>query len=488
MSLHVRHRAARRFPAPPPARRDQPTVGTALVTLRALWSLFVVAAVAVLALLAIPHHENLIARHAPSLGSSPSDTSATTTLDSLQAQDVADDPSREQGNAQLLDAIVQLTASWTTEDDQNTVLDSLIEASAEHGMRRVLGILETEAPVELYCEFVIASRPADKSAARYLLRMLHERAQSEATILQALSVLDCDADVAAELIRALDGTEHRAVVLDALRGFGALASGAATQLVALSHDDTWHRDAIETLLAVDPPGAVPVLLQSLQSDASSERLWGADCIARVGPAASSAVPRLAVLLSDPIPEVRAQAAFSLWLLGDVGRCAMPQLIDATKDVDADVRRNALQALEVMRAETSDALSAMAVALLREEDSYFAARALVASVHACVAEGAAVLRGMADERAKVRVNCAGVYWHLTGYAGVVLPVFRCCLQNHEMEVRIAAAEYLGRMGAEARDAIPMLEQRLNAAQCEAERDTVERAIAAIASCSHNDPAK
>ena len=90
--------------------------------------------------------------------------------------------------------------------------------------------------------------------------------------------------------------------------------------------------------------AVPALVADLQSDDAGRRWRAARTLGRIGPGAAAAVPDLATALEDPNEGVRFRAARALGRIGPEARPAAAALQRATGDPDAGVRREAEGAL------------------------------------------------------------------------------------------------------------------------------------------------
>jgi HEAT repeat protein len=95
-----------------------------------------------------------------------------------------------------------------------------------------------------------------------------------------------------------------------------------------------------------------------------ERLFAAQRLGSMG--ATDAVPALAAALTDKLPAVRAAAAASLWELGEASREAMPALKEALTDPDGAVLINVAGALRKLDVVTTDLLPAYQRAL-RDRD-------------------------------------------------------------------------------------------------------------------------
>lgn len=96
------------------------------------------------------------------------------------------------------------------------------------------------------------------------------------------------------------------------------------------------------LLAIEAAPAVPGLIELLGSPAADIRAQAAHCLSSVGPLASSAIPRLKLLASDPDPLCRQRSIHALVLLETDEEQLISLFIGALADTSSEVRQTALQ--------------------------------------------------------------------------------------------------------------------------------------------------
>jgi HEAT repeat protein len=168
---------------------------------------------------------------------------------------------------------------------------------------------------------------------------------------QALSALKLTAEDIPGLERALqsDDVYVRAFAAWRLGNFRAEASEAAPALAAALERPKTHVAVSAALARVGPAAteAVPALVAELSSDDSGRRWRAARTLGRIGPGAMAAVPNLVEALDDPNEGVRFRAARALGQIGPEARSAAAALQQATGDPDAGVRREARKALDLL---------------------------------------------------------------------------------------------------------------------------------------------
>lgn len=142
-----------------------------------------------------------------------------------------------------------------------------------------------------------------------------------------------------------------------LPDFGSPPKPDAAQITK-ARDQLWPAGA---------PPLVPTSSPMLTTPLSRE--WGVretaiDALARIGPAA---IPSLIVALEDPNADVRDRAAQSLARMGPPAKEAVPMLIAALEDPDWSVRRSAARALGQIGPEAAPAVPAL-MRLMRSPDA------------------------------------------------------------------------------------------------------------------------
>ena len=129
---------------------------------------------------------------------------------------------------------------------------------------------------------------------------------------------------------------------------------ALDELVRQSKDlnPNMRYSALEQLGNLGPKAetktVVPTLIEGLSDKDANVRLVAAYALAKVGPAAASAVTPLAKRLSDPDKQVRLAAAYALPALGDAAQSSLPQLEQRARDPDPEVRTQAARSAKSIR--------------------------------------------------------------------------------------------------------------------------------------------
>jgi HEAT repeat protein len=210
-------------------------------------------------------------------------------------------------------------------------------------------------------------------------------------------------------------------------------------------------------------------------------------ISLIGPEARSAVPELLAFLKDPDKLLRCSAAGALGKLRADLKTVVPALVEALKDKESDVRYCAAVAIEDIGTEARDAVPALIKALKDPDDSVRSAAIgaiegigeaaaeatpLLVDMIKAGAEGEGLLAARAlgkmggravgpllealakeAETDEVRVRLVGALGRIGKPAVQDLAKI---LSAPEAKVRQAAAMALGRIGPDARDALPALE--------------------------------
>jgi len=237
-------------------------------------------------------------------------------------------------------------------------------------------------------------------------------------------------------------------------------------------------------------------------------------LGRYGKVAKGAVPPLMLALKDADPTVRAAVADALGRIGDYARAAAGELLPLLKDSEKSVRLAAIFALGRIDPDDKEPVSTALVALLKGEtdeelrkevvlalsflgdtspnvvtalaglltDKKSELRMQVAlglgkfgpAVKHAEAELLAVAK--ADSEKQVRISAVRTLCSGLGAEAVRLipPLSERLKDDADFEVRVAIAEELGAMGADAKSAIPALRK----AQGDAQIRVREAAAAAV----------
>ena len=179
-------------------------------------------------------------------------------------------------------------------------------------------------------------------------------------------------------------------------------------------------------------------------------------------------PILISLLKDPDRNVRVRVLKALGTLGGQAHQVMPVLRaalkeTALKDDDESVRRHAAHALLQVGPEPDSEVAGLTDSLQNELE--------VLRFHAAVALGELgpdgrpalsplIHAALWDEDPAVRVEAAVALWKIDRNKGpLVIPALVKALANDNELICWIAADYLGQIGPEAREAVPALRQAL-----------------------------
>jgi len=367
-----------------------------------------------------------------------------------------------------------------------------------------LGSSDPEARAAAARGLALSGNEAAVAVPQLVEALRDENADVRRAVIEALMSIGRPADVAAKpLAQALGRDTHpdvRRAAQRALERMGSRASAAVPELVdALAAEDPAVRRAVIGVI-----GAVGVRTQAVErslarvlvaDDEPRVRSAARDALSTLGRPLASLAPELVAALDDPEPRVRRNASSWLAQLDAPPAGAVTKLVDiVARDDDADVRDAAGDALkaygpegganaalvEVLASAASDArekaaevlgaiggagdreLVALAKSSLRDEDlavrlASRGALVKLARTQAGVMDELMALGQRADIDADVRAGCVDAVGRLSEAAAPVVPQLIGSLREGPEVVREAAARALGRVGADAAEAIPALKQ-------------------------------
>lgn len=171
------------------------------------------------------------------------------------------------------------------------------------------------------------------------------------------------------------------------------------------------------------------LVDQLEDSDEDKRRKAADEIAKRGTAAKGAVPKLSEALRDRSPAVREHAAKALAAIGVGAKAAVPSLVEALKDTEFEVRMAAVQAIGGIGAEAKSAIPALAE--VAKSDKWFG----------CQCEAVETLVQMGAD------------------PSVTLPILMRCLDDKCIGTPATIATATGLLGKDAKDAVPLLKNRM-----------------------------
>jgi HEAT repeat protein len=212
----------------------------------------------------------------------------------------------------------------------------------------------------------------------------------------------------------------------------------------------------------DAAPAVANLAEALRDKDADVRMAAAEALGRVGQRAAPAVERLSEALKDDNRFTRSFAAFALGRIGAQAKPVVPKLAEALlTDKQPEVRRTVAEALGKIGADAKDGVAALAQVLGDEnvnDDVRRAAAVALGQIGVEAREALPTLRN-ACQRTKERDKFVRSHAiHALGKFGKEeVATLVECLKDDVAEVRLAAIAELNRLGKEAKDAIPALEE-------------------------------
>ena len=275
----------------------------------------------------------------------------------------------------------------------------------------------------------------------------------------------------------IDEQEVRATAIKALAQLASYADEAvpwpAEKLVQLLRDNSRRvrEAAVYALkdLAANVDEVVPGLVRLLRDGeaGSRARASSADSLGRLGGLAREAVPVLVEVISGDESEVRSAAVNALRNLGEHAREAVPELVKLLHHRESYVRDSALRAIGEL-GEYADGAIPELVRLMshgkwhvREsaaEALEYLAGHVTAGAAGLVTELVRLMRDRASQQS-VRVAAAKFLGGLGAYAKEAVPDLVLLIEGWNWRLQAAAAESLGRLGEHAREVVPDLAKRL-----------------------------
>jgi HEAT repeat protein len=134
--------------------------------------------------------------------------------------------------------------------------------------------------------------------------------------------------------------DFREEVAKNLRWFGPAARPAIPKLLTMAgpgKEPSEHCEAVRTLGAVDPEGALRVFLEELEGPDAKARAAAAESLGWLEHAGGPAVPALIKHLHDPDNTVRRAAALALGDIGQEPDLVVPALLDTLEGEDLRLR-------------------------------------------------------------------------------------------------------------------------------------------------------
>jgi len=182
------------------------------------------------------------------------------------------------------------------------------------------------------------------------------------------------------------------------------------------------------------------------------RSSAAEALAKIGFTTEETVPALIDTLEDEDESVRSRAAEALGKIGPTAKEAVPTLIDALQDQDESVRSRAAEALGEIGPTAKEAVPALIEALQDEYVRYHAALAL-----AKIGENLQDAMPVVIDNLKTHIGCnhESISEDLGKIGKNAVPALIAVLKDKDWSVRWVAARALGKISADAKEAVPEL---------------------------------
>lgn len=224
----------------------------------------------------------------------------------------------------------------------------------------------------------------------------------------------------------------------------------------MDEDESVRLSAAVQLIGTDPSltqQIISILIAALSTQTDYELSY---LFKEIG---KEAVPSLIQALQHPNSEVRSSAASALKEIGKDAQPAVPSLIAALKDKDRYVRFYAAYALAAIGTDTKDTVPAL-VSSLRDWGEADINEAILSLQRIGKKAVPGLIIALVDRNANVRYGAASALDRIGEEAkAAVLPLSKA-LKDKESKVRYAAARALAEMGDEPKEVIPSLIEALN----------------------------
>jgi HEAT repeat protein len=240
----------------------------------------------------------------------------------------------------------------------------------------------------------------------------------------------------------------------ALKEIGSDAKVAVPELVVLlDRPERYVRlNALTALGGISPNDAVPGLIVAFKDPDKSIRLNALISLQEIGKEARAAIPEVLLALKDPDPVIRKISANALYyLLGNSDKDVLPDLIAALKSSDDQVSFYISASFEAFG---KDAVPSL-ISVLKDSEQKNYVRESAASALQRIGKDAkeaipSLINALKDQN--VRNNASEA---LVSIGKESVPALIIALKNTDVNVAVTAASTLGRIGKDAKEAIPSL---------------------------------
>jgi HEAT repeat protein len=219
----------------------------------------------------------------------------------------------------------------------------------------------------------------------------------------------------------------------------------------------WHAARALGEIGEAAKEAVPALTEAVRKETGINRAHAATALGQIGPNGWNAIPTLAEALDDRDPAVRRSVAWAMARLGPQNTLAIPMFVRLLRDPDPTVVAHAARSLAEIG---PPAVSALTEALHEARTRYWAVLILSEIGPEAEAAVPALLEAMQQSEAEERratLVCLGAIG--PGGKAACEAIVRTLLRDQNVAVRASAAYALGRIGSASDDVIPALKQSL-----------------------------
>jgi HEAT repeat protein len=258
------------------------------------------------------------------------------------------------------------------------------------------------------------------------------------------------------LIKALESKDEqeRLTAAEALGLIGPDAAAAAEVLNKLAADDASNNVRQKATEALDKIGKspVPTLIAKLKDPDATKRTSAVEALGGLGPKAKEAVVALrAALMQEKEAAIRAKIVIALRDIGtEAARGALPELINALKDADLEVRKQAVATITGYGPDAEAAVPLLSE-MLKDKDEGL--RKDASDCLAKIGRSAvpALIEALKDKDLAMRRQAAADAFISLGVKGkAAVPALIDALKDTDVGVRRTVCLAIKEMGAEAKD--------------------------------------